>query len=158
MKPYLILIVLFTITVLLNCSPKEVDHNSTNMGEKELIQAIEKFNQAFREGNVDLLETMITDNYQHTNGNSKAFGKDSWINYLRKRKKDIESGNLVVNDYIMEESNIERFDDMAIITAKIKVTNTRNTLLSKNEYRVTNIWVVEGGTWKRAGFHDGKIK
>jgi len=158
MKSKHILIIILAMTLLCNCSPQKVNESSLKEDKEELTNAIERFNLAFREGDVDLLESMITDNYQHTNGNAKSIGKESWINYLQKRKKDIVSRSLVVNSYSMEETQIEMFDDMAIVTAKIRVNSTNNDQSSENEYRVTNIWVVEEGKWKRAGFHDGKIK
>ncbi len=79
--------------------------------------------------------------------------------YLQKRKQEIVDGSLVVNRYNMSEVEVELFDDMAIVSAKISTSSLREPGEDQiNEYRVTNIWVKETGNWKRAGFHDGKIK
>ncbi len=126
--------------------------------ETILLETITVFNQAFKESNVAKLESMIVDRYIHTNSTSKPIDKDTWLAYLHKRKEEIETGNLIVHTYDMQETNIQLYDTMAIVSAKISTSNTRNGNLNENEYRVTNIWVKEANSWKRAGFHDGKIK
>ncbi len=126
--------------------------------EHILWQKIDTFNQAFKEGDIEELKSMITENYLHTNSTSKPIDKNTWIAYLAKRKKDIASGNLVVHRYEMQEKFMRLYDDMAIISAKIITSSSRDGNLVENQFRVTNIWVKEENNWKRAGFHDGKIK
>lgn len=128
-------------------------------GQKQdaLLETIKTFNNAFKTGDLSTLNSMITDNYMHTNGSSKAIDKETWINYLRKREKDINSGELEVLHYNMEETKIEFYDNVAIVTAKVIAKNKTREEIKTNEYRVTNIWIYESGTWKRGGFHDGKI-
>lgn len=58
----------------------------------------------------------------------------------------------------MSDPQVEFHGKTAVLTAKIKVTATNKGTVTENEYQVTNIWVKESGVWKRAGFHDGKIK
>ncbi len=126
--------------------------------EKILLKSIENFNLAFKKGDVEKLESMITDQYVHTNGNSKSIDKNTWITYLYKRKKEIENKDLIVNSYEMRETEIQLHNNTAIVTGKIVVSNTKNDELIENQYRVTNIWVYKNNQWKRAAFHDGKIK
>ncbi len=116
------------------------------------------FNEAFQQGNVVALDSLTTEQYWHTNGNSKAIGKKDWFSYLDKRAKEITSGNLEVIDYEMTEREIKVYGDMAIVTGKIEVTQKASGEIQKNAYRVTNIWIHLDGSWKRAGFHDGKIE
>lgn len=144
----------FLICFHFSCQEKQ----NTNASNESLLKAIENFNQAFQVSDINTLESMITDNYIHSNGNSKAIGKEVWLNYLKKRNADIEAGILKVTNYKMAETEIERYNDSAILTAKISIESTRNNEVQTNEYRVTNIWVYQNGQWKRAGFHDGKIK
>ncbi len=124
----------------------------------DLKETINEFNTAFKEGDVDKLSAMISKNYLHTNSTSAPINKETWIAYLNKRKKEIESKKLVIHTYEMKETRVQQYDDMAIVSAKIITSSTKNGKLNNNEYRVTNIWVLEDGAWKRAGFHDGKIK
>ncbi len=129
-----------------------------NISQETLKESIHRFNKAFEEGDVTVLETMITSNYVHTNGHSKAIRKQDWLNYLTKRQEDIDAGKLNIISYEMDEVEIEMYGHTAIVTGKIKVSSRNKHQLQENEYRVTNIWVYESDQWKRAGFHDGKIR
>lgn len=126
--------------------------------KEELITAIDRFNLAFANSEISVLESMVTNNYSHTNGTYEAIDKESWFQYLNKRDKEIEAGILTINSYEMKQLKVEFHDNTAIATAKVITSITKNGELSKNEYRVTNTWVYENGAWKRAGFHDGKIQ
>ncbi|WP_322289123.1 nuclear transport factor 2 family protein [Aquimarina sp. 2201CG5-10] len=151
-------ILLFGLT-LCSCTteqPKKVE--DPTVIKSNLLKTIDEFNKAFKDSDVAKLESMITDNYRHTNGIKKAFSKKTWLKYLQRRQKKIEAGELEIHFYEMNQTKIELYDDVAIVTAKISVESTNKEELQENEYRVTNIWVNEDGNWKRAGFHDGKIK
>ncbi|MCK8521638.1 nuclear transport factor 2 family protein [Aquimarina sp. D1M17] len=147
---------IFCLVWILGC--QTTTESDTKHKKETLIKQIETFNNAFKEGNTELLASMITDNYVHTNGNSKAIHKENWINYLSKRQKEIESGELTVRNYEMKDTEIQLYQETAIVTSKIIVSTVKSDRLHENEFRVTNIWVLENGIWKRAGFHDGKIK
>lgn len=151
-----ILSMIFCLVWILGC--QTTTESDTKHKKETLIKQIETFNNAFKEGNTELLASMITDNYVHTNGNSKAIHKENWINYLSKRQKEIESGELTVRNYEMKDTEIQLYQETAIVTSKIIVSTVKSDRLHQNEFRVTNIWVLENGIWKRAGFHDGKIK
>ena len=153
----LLIIVAIAFNVF-NCSNEKKTNNEVIITEEKLLQTIDKFNRAFKEGNIIVLKTMIAENYLHTNENSKAIRKKDWFNYLNKREKKIKSGHLEVIEYKMDEMEIEFYENTAIVTAKIAVSNKENGEIQKSEYRVTNVWVIENGNWERAGFHDGKIK
>ncbi|WP_303317883.1 nuclear transport factor 2 family protein [Flavivirga abyssicola] len=124
-----------------------------------LLNRVEAFNTAFKVCNIAKLESMLTENYRHTNGISKPIDKRAWVNYLRTRKAQIEKGELVVNTYEMKDTEVELYNNhTAILTAKIVVSSKKQGEIQNNEYRVTNIWIKDDGIWKRAGFHDGKIQ
>ncbi|WP_350288659.1 nuclear transport factor 2 family protein [uncultured Croceitalea sp.] len=148
------IIVIAVITLFLSCKSK-CDKNSFK--KEELLTTLNQFNLAFQNGDVKTLEAMITDNYIHTNGTSKAIHKKEWLNYLKKREHDIISGKLEVVDYNMDEIAIEFHCNSAIVTAKVKVITKTDKELKESAFRVTNLWVNNSGTWQRAAFHDGKI-
>ena len=159
---YRFLIILFSIIVISvfiqSCQP-ENNQKSDQVEEKdELIKQIEAFNTAFRDGEVEKLESMITTNYLHTNSHSKPIRKDDWMAYLERRKKALVEGRLIVDEYEMTETEIEMYGDMAIVSGKISFKTIQASEQKENEIRVTNIWVKENGIWKRAGFHDSRIK
>lgn len=157
MKVLKSIILLSIALALIHCSSP--NHNDKSLATKEsLLKTIDKFNTAFNTGDVKTLESMVTDNYLHTNSNSESIRKEDWFNYLRKRKKDIDSGILSVSSYNMDQTRVEIYNSTAIVTARISVSSITSGEVKENQYRVTNIWVFQQGKWKRAGFHDGKIK
>ncbi|MEL6143324.1 MAG: hypothetical protein AAFU67_17105, partial [Bacteroidota bacterium] len=58
----------------------------------------------------------------------------------------------------MEEMKISMHVNSAILTAVVLVDSSKGGESFKNKYRVTNFWIFEEGSWRRAGFHDGKIE
>lgn len=135
----------------------ENERNTPQPDKRELEKSIERFNMAFAEGNLIVLDSLTTENYLHTNSNSRAIGKSDWFNYLKKRNKELESGTVQVLDYRLEETRIEHHTNCAILTGKVTVKVKDSSGIKTNNYRITNLWVIEDGTWKRAGFHDTKI-
>jgi len=125
--------------------------------KEELITVLNTINEAFQKGDVQTLGNMITEDYVHTNGNAPSIDKETWLNYLQKRTQEIKSGELEVLNYNMAEMEIVFHGKVAIVTGKVEVTNKRGEEIRENAYRITNIWVKENNSWKRAGFHDGKI-
>ncbi|WP_181899418.1 nuclear transport factor 2 family protein [Flagellimonas nanhaiensis] len=144
--------------IVLSCGDKTGNVASNESKKEALLNTIKKFNTAFKEGDIDVLESMITENYLHTNGNSKVIQKKDWFNYLTQRSQDIASGKIQVTDYTMDETAIEFHGSTAIVTGRISVSTLTDGQTQTSQYRITNIWVLEDGNWKRAGFHDGKIQ
>ena len=150
---------LFIILASFQGCKTENNQKSNFTEEKEiLLQRVEEFNIAFRDGEIEKLKSMITNNYLHTNSNSKSIRKKDWLAYLEKRKRELITGSLIVNHYEMNETEVEIYDDMAIVTAKISFSTIRFEEQKENEFRITNVWVKEEGVWKRGGFHDTRIK
>ena len=154
-------LILGLATILLACSnpapnSKEVEANPP-LTEKSLLEAIQEFNKAFQEGNVEKLSYMITEDYMHTNSSSKSFGRERWLNFLQGRQEEIASGQLIVSEYVMDQVEIKVYGNTGILTARMKESSEYNGEKQYSEVRITNLWVNEGGKWKRAGFHDNKI-
>ena len=148
----------FIATLFQSCQNENVQKSNLIEEKEKLIERIKEFNIAFRDGEIEKLESMITNNYLHTNSSSKSIRKTDWLNYLGKRKSELITGSLVVENYEMSETDFEIYDDMAIVTAKISFSTIRSDERKENEIRITNVWVKEEGSWKRAGFHDTRIK
>ena len=155
-KPFIIS--LLGLALIQSCSSSINNHSNEGDEREELRSRIALFNSAFQNGEIEQLELMITDHYLHTNGGSQSIRKKDWMAYLKKRKEEISSGDLVVDNYKMDEVQMEFYQDLAIVTAKISFTSTRNGEGKENEMRVTNVWIKEEGVWKRAAFHDTRIE
>lgn len=158
MKPIQV-ISLYLIVLILTACQETVKFDKDDSGKKNsLLQTIKTFNTAFSKGDLATLDSLTTENYIHTNGNSKAIGKSEWFKYLEKRTAQIQSGNLKVISYTFDEQHVEIYQNNAIVTGKISVVTQDSMQLKENQYRITNIWANVSGVWKRAAFHDGKIK
>ena len=163
-KPLLICLFAISFSLLLTACETGEDSSSVPPAvdeaapsEEALRKAIFAFNDAFARGNAEEIAGMITDDYRHTNGTAAAIDRASWLSYINQRQKLLEGGELIVHDYAIEELGISIHGRSAIVTGRIIVDQSRQGERSEQEYRITNVWVIENGTWKRAGFHDGKI-
>lgn len=148
---------LFSIILLFACMSC-VSTSPEKPTEESLLVAVETFNRAFSSGQIPTLVTMIADDYRHTNGNSKAIDTQSWLTYLHQRNKDLESKTLIVHDYKMDQIDVVLYEKAALVTGRVTTSVTYKGDHKVNEYRVTHLWVYENERWKRAGFHDGRIK
>ena len=149
---------LFLLLFLLSCNRDLPTNKDISVARNALPLVLKKFNTAFANGDLAILDSLTTENYVHTNGSSKVISKTDWFNYLRQRNHLLKSGDLKVLDYSLKEQQIEYHGTTAIVTGKVQIV-TRDSLGTKEqEYRITNIWVYGNGGWKRAGFHDGKIQ
>lgn len=125
--------------------------------EERLKIRMEELNQAFVEADTARLNTLITSDYVHTNGNSAPISRDVWLNYIATRKSALDSGSLEILDYETSEVQIRLLENTAIVNAKVSVSEIRDGQQQQNSYQVTHVWKDEHGLWKRAAFHDGKI-
>lgn len=130
---------------------------STRSNE-ELSETLSKFNKAFETGDLDYLDQHTKDTYLHTNGSSKSFDKTAWFNYLKNRSADIKSGKIKMELYEMTEISMQQYGNSALVTGKVRTKGINNSEPFDRELRVTHYWVLEEGLWKRAGFHDTRIK
>lgn len=153
-----VLYMLLVMACSLSCKTENSQKFDLATEKEKLMKRVDEFNTAFGTGEIEKLEAMITNNYVHTNGSSKSIPKNDWLAYLKKRKKELLSGRLVVKNYKMNETKVEISNNIAILTAKVSFTTITSYEQKENEFRVTNIWVKKDGIWKRAGFHDTRIK
>lgn len=131
---------------------------SKNDSEASLKGAIDEFNEAYKKGDVSTLERMITSDYTHTNNSWKSFGKEKWLGYMESRAQKIQSGELVIDTYQMDQLEIKVRDNMAFVTARIISKGSENGVAFSKSFRVSNYWVHENDQWIRAGFHDTPIE
>ena len=134
---------------------KEINKSAS---KENLEQTLQVFNNAFEMADVEILNSMTSDNYTHTNGGWKSFGKEDWLGYMKKRKIRIENGELQIASYEMKELSIQMHGLSAFITGKIVMEGIENRESFNKEIRVSNFWVFENEEWKRAGFHDTRIE
>ena len=127
-------------------------------GAEQLQQALHVFNAAIGRADADALDSLLTTAYLHTNGDQPAIDKNQWLAYLRSRKAQIEKGLLAIDSYQMVDMKIRLYGQSAVVTGRIVIHGLENGGPFDAIYRTSQFWVVEDGQWKRAGFHDARIR
>src|SRR5690606_22267652 len=122
-----------------------------------LSATIEAFNLAYAQGDVDVLDEMTVDSYLHISGNAAPVRKADWIKYQRLRSDQIRRGEVQMESYTMSETQVDYYDDMSIVTARIDIAYSQSGQRREDAYRVTQVWVKTESGWKRAAFHDTRI-
>ena len=146
---------LLMLVMLVACGPA----NGNRRADMEAVrQALITFNNAFREGDLQALDSLTTDDYLHTNGNNRAFDKESWFNYLEGRSKQLSLGTLEITEYELIESEIKLHGSSAIVTGLVITAGRRDGETFTRQFRISNVWVKQDGIWKRAAFHDTPVK
>ena len=140
------------------CKAPQQRQPSQEEVKTELKEAIDAFNRAFAEADTSQLKTMLTEDYQHSNSYYEAIGKDTWLEYVGQRKADLDSGEMELLDYALDQERIQVIGNTGILSGRIKVKSRLGPDTSTNAYRITNVWIREDSKWRRAAFHDGKIK
>lgn len=143
---------------LLSCKESKQAQATPEELRSELQEAIEVFNQAFAVADTSRLRSMITENYQHSNSYYEAIGKETWLEYIGQRKADLDSGEMELLEYGLDQEQIQILGNTGILSGRISVKSRLGSDTSQVAYRITNVWIKEGGNWKRAAFHDGRIK
>ena len=141
----------------LSCNSEKSDGESEEQIAGSLRPTLSAFNRAFAHGDLITLDSLTSRTYLHTNGSHQAILKSGWFRYLEQRKTQLDSGHLEVLDYEMGEEAISFYTHTAVVTGVVKVRSRILNDTLENAYRVTHVWVYDGLTWKRAGFHDTKI-
>jgi ketosteroid isomerase-like protein len=144
---------LLVLFLVLSCQNTHIPKAS----KVSLTATLKKFNRAFASGHIPKLVTMITDDYTHTNGSAKAIHAKDWLSYLQKRNQELQSGDLVVHHYQMDQTEIVLHGTTAIVTGRVQTSFTHKGKKQERAYRVTQLWVFKNERWQRAGFHDSKI-
>lgn len=147
-----VLSTIFILLMLASCSTANENYR------EQLAPTVEKFNEAYVQGDTLLLANMITENYVHTNSSWKSFGKEKWLSYMKNRREKLDDGTIEMIAYTMDEYAVEFFEHTAIVTARINNKGIEDGMPYEKSFRVTNLWIYKDGNWKRAAFHDTSIE
>ncbi|MEO1263760.1 MAG: nuclear transport factor 2 family protein [Bacteroidota bacterium] len=123
----------------------------------EVLQALEKFSQAYREADTKTLADLLTEKYVHSNSGGAIIRKKSWLNWVASRKKLIDHKNLIYTDYFNEDVVVEIYGDAAVVHGINISEGTERGNPFYKKIAFTHTWIKENDQWKRASFHDSKI-
>jgi len=126
----------------------------TAAAEDDVLAAVERFGQAYRSADVDVLKEMLTADYVHTNSASAPIGRDAWLSWVASRRTAIEEGRLRVVDYVNSDLDVVRHGEMAIVTGRNRTVSEEDGERRVSTLRFTMVWVKAEAGWKRAAFQD----
>jgi ketosteroid isomerase-like protein len=123
-----------------------------------LERALGAFSAAFLRADENALDTLLTDDYVHTNGgNGSVLDKARWLEYIRTRRAEVASGRLRVDRYESTQATIRWHGNAAVVTSQVVSEGSRDGQPFATRLRVTQVWIRLGGQWRRAAFHDSPL-
>jgi ketosteroid isomerase-like protein len=124
----------------------------------EVRSVIDRFAEAYVAADVAALDSMLGDPYLHIDGaTGKVVPREAWLEWNRERRQQIEAGTLVIDSYEISDLAIRMRRDSANVTGIVRSSGTREGDPFETALRFTNVWVLEGGQWQRALFHDSAL-
>lgn len=126
--------------------------------EAELRSAVQAFGRAYVEADVSELGHLLTENYVHVNGSTgNVLGREDWLEWVGSRRAAIESGELRVVEYRIEDIQIVSHDTTAIVVGTVYSSQLTGDVSGTSRVRVSNTWLYRNEKWLRASFHDSPI-
>ncbi|MEO1480862.1 MAG: nuclear transport factor 2 family protein [Myxococcota bacterium] len=136
---------------LLGCA-----HGPRNPGAAPpgLEDAVQAFGLAFRSGDVNRVSALIAKHYVHINGSAPPIGRDAWLTWYAGFARSIRDDEHRFDRYELVDRQIVYHGEAAVVTGVVETAGTGGDGPFRQQIRVSNTWVFEGGRWRRAAFHD----
>lgn len=123
-----------------------------------LQHALQSFNAAFRRADSETLDTLLEAGYRHTNGGSGiVLDKAAWLDYIRRRRADLQSGRLRIDRYESLGLAISWYPATAIVSSQVVSEGVQDGVPFSLRLQVTQVWIQRGEQWRRAAFHDSPL-
>ena len=126
--------------------------------EAELRSAVQAFGRAYVEADDSELGLLLTENYVHVNGSTgNVLGREDWLEWVSSRRAQIETGELRILEYRIEDVAIVSHDTTAIVVGTVYSSQLTGDVSSTSRVRFSNTWLYRNEKWIRASFHDSPI-
>ena len=123
-----------------------------------LQRALQSFGAAFLRADAETLDTLLATGYRHTNGaTGTVLDKPGWLDYIRRRHADLQSGRLRVDRYETVGLAITWYPAAAVVSNQVVSEGIQNGVPFSSRLQVTQIWIRLGEQWRRAAFHDSPV-
>ncbi len=127
---------------------------SAALASEDVLAAVAKLGDAYRDADVVTLSGMVTDDYIHTNSSSPPIDRDAWLGWVASRRAALDDGTLRVVEYEMTDLRVVRHGDAAIVTGLNRTVAEEKGKTRASKVRFTMLWVKTDAGWKRAAFQD----
>ena len=131
---------------------------SCTVPTKSVTDAVETFAKAFRAADIETLDQLLTDDYVNINAGGQPIDKEAWLRWMTSRGDELARGDYVIETYELEDLEIVLYGQAAVVTGMVHSSGTSYKQPFNSKIRFTNLWVHEGGRWRRAAFHDSPAK
>ena len=119
--------------------------------------ALKAFSTAFVRADAGVLDTFLVADYLHTNGGTGAvLNKAQWLDYVRSRRSDLQSGRLSVERYETVGLVIRWYPSAAVVSSQVLAEGREDGIPFASRLQVTQVWIRVGEGWRRAAFHDSR--
>jgi hypothetical protein len=123
-----------------------------------LQSSLQSFGAAFLKSDAAALDTFLVDSYLHTNrASGTVLDKPRWLDYIRQRRADLQSGRLRIHRYETLEPAIRWFPSAAVVSTQVVSEGLQDGRHFLTRLQVTQVWVQIDGQWRRAAFHDSPL-
>ena len=106
----------------------------------EIEAAVGRFGEAWANGDVTTLETLLSPTFTHTDINGKFTDRAAWLATAHKRPNA---------STVMDDIAIRTFSDVAIITARQVITYDEGPERRRRAFRITSVLIKQKGRWLR---------
>lgn len=138
-------------------SPRPAATQETSR-EDDVRAAVTAFGRAFVQADVSSLKRVLANDYSHVNGRSGGvLNRDEWLTFIQSRRANLDSGKLVISSYNVEDVRVRLYGETAVVTGVVESSGQREGVPFSSRVRFTNVWVLQGGAWRRAAFHDSPL-
>jgi ketosteroid isomerase-like protein len=125
--------------------------------EQEIRKLLDEFAQAFAQVDTVVLQSLIADDYVHTNLTGEVLNKAQWLERAQMRRADISAGKFKIDHYSYDDVRIRIYGNTAVVTGQAITTGRQEGKEFKWNLRFTNVWVKREGRWQRVAFHDSNV-
>ncbi len=126
----------------------------SNQAKRAVRDSVLALGRAYRDADVSGVDALIARTYVHTNGGRRPSDRAGYLAWNRKRAAWLESGKWRVDAYEVSEIEVTVVGPTALVTGRVEARGVRDGRPWSSDIRFTNVWILEDGAWKRAGFHD----
>ncbi len=125
--------------------------------EQEIREQLQKFEKAYGQFDVDILEKLIADDYIHTNLDGSVLNKTQWIERQKMRQGEMKAGKIRIDAYRHDDVKIRIYGNTAVVTGQALSAGVREGKDFNLNLRFTNVWVENESGWQRVAFHDSAV-
>jgi uncharacterized protein (TIGR02246 family) len=150
MKHFLLIsVVVFTAVSFTFGQEGKAKVNSNARIEEQIHNVIRKFGDAWAMNDIETLESLLTDDYVHTDYLGRVQERAEWMAYLRDRK-----ARGIVNKIEFSDIKVRRYGDLAVVTGHslIKGSLTEATKDVGLQIRFTQVLLKRRNRWLRSSF------